>query len=104
MSMILQVTPWPGPEPATHAGILKAMNAEGLRPYSWSNGPRDVYAAHKHKYNKVIYVVQGSVDFGLPQENRKVTLHPGDRLDLPAGTLHDALIGPDGVVCLEAHC
>ena len=28
---------------------------------------------------------------------------PGDRLDLPAGTRHDAVVGPDGVRCLEAH-
>jgi hypothetical protein len=27
----------------------------------------------------------------------------GDRLDLPAGTAHDAVVGPDGVTCLEAH-
>jgi hypothetical protein len=28
---------------------------------------------------------------------------PGDRLDLPAGVLHAALVGEQGVVCLEAH-
>ena len=27
----------------------------------------------------------------------------GDRLDLPAGTAHDAVVGADGVACLEAH-
>ena len=32
-----------------------------------------------------------------------VELAPGDRLDLPAGTSHDAVVGPDGVTCLEAH-
>jgi hypothetical protein len=32
-----------------------------------------------------------------------VTLNAGDRLELPAGTLHDAIVGPRGVVCLEAH-
>ena len=31
------------------------------------------------------------------------TSWPGDRLDLPAGTSHDAVVGPDGVTCLEAH-
>jgi hypothetical protein len=33
-----------------------------------------------------------------------VTLNAGDRLDLPAGIVHDADVGPQGVVCLEAHC
>jgi hypothetical protein len=32
-----------------------------------------------------------------------VALAPGDRLDLPAGTVHDAFGGADGVTCLEAH-
>ena len=27
----------------------------------------------------------------------------GDRLELPAGTLHEAVVGPAGVDCLEAH-
>jgi quercetin dioxygenase-like cupin family protein len=80
------------------------MTDEGLNPYSWSNAPFDVYAAHSHDYNKVIYIVQGSITFGLPAENRKVTFNPGDRLDLPAGTVHDATVGAQGVVCLEAHC
>jgi len=34
---------------------------------------------------------------------RSVELSPGDRLDLPPDLLHSALVGPDGVVCLEAH-
>jgi quercetin dioxygenase-like cupin family protein len=78
------------------------MADEGLSPYSWSNGPFDVYAPHSHTYNKVIYVVQGSITFGLPELDRKLSLNPGDRLDLPAGTVHDATVGAGGVVCLEA--
>jgi quercetin dioxygenase-like cupin family protein len=77
------------------------MIAEGLAPYRWSNGPGDVYGAHTHPYDKVIYVVEGSITFGVP--GRQLELHPGDRLDLPAGTRHDARVGPDGVVCLEGH-
>ncbi len=32
-----------------------------------------------------------------------IELAAGDRLDLPAGTVHEAEVGPDGVTCLEAH-
>jgi len=63
----------------------------------------DVYAAHSHSYNKVIYVVQGSITFGLPELGKRLTLKAGDRLDLPSGTVHDAQVGAQGVVCLEAH-
>jgi len=32
-----------------------------------------------------------------------LALKAGDRLDLPANIVHDAIVGPQGVVCLEAH-
>ena len=79
------------------------MANEGLDPYAWSNGPHDVYSAHSHSYNKVIYCVRGGITFGLSQLNQQLTLQAGDRLDLPAGTIHDALVGAQGVICLEAH-
>jgi len=79
------------------------MTDEGLDPYSWSNSPQDVYSAHSHGYDKVIYVVQGSITFGLPELGQQMMLKAGDRLELPAGTLHDAQVGADGVVCLEGH-
>ena len=77
------VTPWAAPEPPTESALRGLMAEEGLSPYAWSNGPFDVYAAHSHAYHKVIYVVQGSITFGLPEESREVLLKPGDRLDLP---------------------
>jgi mannose-6-phosphate isomerase-like protein (cupin superfamily) len=79
------------------------LRAEGLEPGSWSNGPNDRYAAHDHGYDKVLVVASGSIRFGLPDRNEAVDLGLGDRLDLPAGTRHDAGVGGDGVTCLEAH-
>jgi mannose-6-phosphate isomerase-like protein (cupin superfamily) len=79
------------------------LRAEGLDPSSWSNGPGDRYGAHEHGYDKVIVVGSGSITFGLPDEGRSVELAPGDRLELPVGTRHDALVGAAGVTCLEAH-
>jgi mannose-6-phosphate isomerase-like protein (cupin superfamily) len=76
---------------------------EGLAPGSWSNGPFDRYAAHEHGYDKVLVCVSGSIRFGLPELDRSIELEPGDRLDLPARTRHDALVGSSGVTCLEAH-
>ncbi|HYU48859.1 MAG TPA: cupin [Candidatus Limnocylindria bacterium] len=83
------------------------LRAEGLDPSPWSNGPGDVYSAHEHGYDKVLVVAAGSVRFGLPGParggERAIDLGVGDRLDLPAGTGHDAVVGPQGVICLEAH-
>ena len=94
-------TPWPGPGTPSETAIRAAYRAEGLSPYAWSNGPGDRYGVHTHATHKVLYCVQGSIAFLLGAE--RVELVRGDRLDLPAGTPHGALVGPGGVVCLEAH-
>ena len=85
------------------ADLAARLGAEGLRTASWANGPGDVYAAHAHGFDKVLVCAAGSIDFGLPLHGEQVSLRPGDRLDLPAGTAHDAVVGPEGVTCLEAH-
>jgi quercetin dioxygenase-like cupin family protein len=99
----VQVTSWPQGQPPTESDLREAYAAEGLSAYRWSNGPHDRYQAHSHGYHKVIYIVSGSITFGLPELGDSITLAAGDRLDLPAGVLHDATVGPDGVVCLEGH-
>jgi len=68
-----------------------------------------MYASHEHRYDKVLVVTAGSIRFGLPHQPEtggaptSVDLGVGDRLDLPAGTAHDAVVGPRGVTCFEAH-
>jgi quercetin dioxygenase-like cupin family protein len=82
---------------------LARLRSEGLDPGSWSNGPGDRYGAHEHGYDKVIVVASGSIVFGLPRRGETIDLAAGDRLELPAATSHDAVVGPTGVTCLEAH-
>jgi uncharacterized protein YjlB len=85
------------------AELVRRLQAEGLEPGTWSNGPGDVYGVHSHAYDKVLVCAAGSIVFGLPGMVQQVPLAAGDRLDLPAGTEHDATVGPVGVTCLEAH-
>jgi quercetin dioxygenase-like cupin family protein len=82
-------------------GLLRER-AEAVGVSGWSNGPADRYAAHDHFYDKVLVTDRGSIRFELA-DGSGVELQAGDRLDLPAGTRHGALVGPDGVRCLEAH-
>jgi quercetin dioxygenase-like cupin family protein len=79
------------------------LRAEGLEPGAWSNGPGDAYAPHAHAFDKVLVCAAGSIRFGLPATGESFDLATGERLNLPAGTRHNALVGPDGVTCLEAH-
>jgi len=93
-------TPWSNGPPPTEAALDDLLRSEGLAPYGWSNGPGDRYAAHDHSYHKVLYCAAGSIRFvigGTP-----IDLSPGDRLDIPQGTSHSAVVGPQGVTCVEA--
>ncbi len=81
--------------------LAQILHNEGLSYYPWSNAPHDLYAPHLHTYGKIIYVVRGSISFIL---NQTLTLHTGDRLELPANTVHSAAVGGQGVKCFEAHC
>lgn len=84
-------------------GPAARLRAEGLDAATWGNAPGDTYAAHAHGYDKVLVCAAGTIVFGLPGRGERVELRPGDRLDLPAATVHDAVVGPNGVTCLEAH-
>ena len=54
MGESVRVTHWSENEPPTREELWQRMVAEGLSPYSWSNGPHDVYAEHTHGYDKVM--------------------------------------------------
>jgi quercetin dioxygenase-like cupin family protein len=99
---IIHVEKWPYRHQPTEAELQQLMLDEALTPYRWANAPGDYYDAHDHNYHKVLYVVAGSITFGFPIVGEPTTLRPGDRLDLPAGVRHNAAVGPEGVVCLEA--
>jgi quercetin dioxygenase-like cupin family protein len=80
---------------------MEKLRAEAAGCYSWSNGPGDRYAAHSHGYEKVLYCVDGSIRFVLEGEGRMVDLGAGDRMVLPAGTVHSAVVGAHGCTCIE---
>ncbi len=97
------ITVWEGGGEPDEKVLRARMKAEGLSPYAWGNAPHDRYLPHHHTYDKVIYVVAGSITFILPGTGEELVLRAGDRLDLPSGVEHAALVGAEGVACLEAH-
>jgi quercetin dioxygenase-like cupin family protein len=81
--------------------LMTQLRSEATGCYSWSNGPGDRYAPHSHDYEKILYCVDGSITFVLEAEGRKLDLESGDRMVLPAGTIHSAVVGPSGCTCIE---
>jgi uncharacterized protein YjlB len=85
------------------AELRARLAGEGLDASTWGNRPFDHYSEHRHSYDKVLVAAAGSITFHLPELGRDVLLDAGDRLNLPAETLHGADVGARGVTCLEAH-
>jgi quercetin dioxygenase-like cupin family protein len=86
---------------ATPDDLMTRLQGEASACYSWSNGPGDRYAPHSHAYEKVLYCVEGSIVFVLDREAGRLELKAGDRMVLPAGTVHSAEVGPGGCTCIE---
>ena len=78
----IEVVKWTDDTVPDEPALREILSAEGLHPYRWSNSPGDVYGTHSHTFQKVIYVVRGSITFGLPDTGEQVELFPGDRLNL----------------------
>ena len=83
--------------------LMTKLKTEAGGCYSWSNGPGDRYAAHSHSFENVLYCVDGSITFVLESEGKRLQLEPGDRMVLPAGTVHSAIVGATGCTCIEGH-
>ena len=80
------------------------LRAEGLDPGAWSNGPGDRYARPRARLRQGHRRGRREHRLRAAGERPRSSGWPtGDRLELPAGTAHDAVVGPDGVTCLEAH-
>jgi quercetin dioxygenase-like cupin family protein len=81
--------------------LMQKLRGEASDCYSWSNGPGDRYAPHTHAFEKVLYCVEGSITFVLEGEGRTLELEAGDRMVLPPGTVHSAVVGEHGCSCIE---
>ncbi len=92
-------------------GLRAALIAEGVPTdivdratgSDWSDGPGGRYSGHRHDYDKALECLAGSITFQLIETGRSIALQAGERLDLPAGTEHAAVVGPAGVRCHEVH-
>jgi quercetin dioxygenase-like cupin family protein len=98
----VRVIRWTGGQHPTLSVITRQMQKEGLRPYVWDNTPNYRYAVRTHGYHKVMYVVEGIIEVTLPDSNQRVRLRAGDRVEIPAGVRHGAIIGSSGAKCVEA--
>jgi quercetin dioxygenase-like cupin family protein len=61
-----------------------------------------VFAPHTHAHDKRLWCVEGSIVFLIIDGGRRISLQPGDTLDIPAGTAHEAEAGISGCIYYES--
>ncbi len=97
--MRLALVPWSDSAPATDAALRADLAAAGLDVFAWSDSAGATYTPHKHDHDETIVLVAGDMTFVIG--GRDYTLGcPGDRLLLPAGTVHAARAGRAGATYL----
>jgi mannose-6-phosphate isomerase-like protein (cupin superfamily) len=105
LSLPAPLRPLPG-DPAAAPGVAggsERLRAAGVEPMAWSNGPGDRYAAHEHRFTKLLVCAEGSITFLVGEAATPVELAAGDGFELPPGTRHAAVVGPSGCTCVEGH-
>jgi hypothetical protein len=93
----------PGDEIAGVAAAKARLQSLGVAPSAWSNGPGDRYGAHEHITTKLLVCAEGSITFLVGSPAVAAELRAGQGFELPAGTRHAAVVGPEGCTCVEGH-
>ena len=78
-------------------GLLAAMNITAER---WTAEAGQASTMRMHALDKRLWCAEGSVTFTV--NGKSFSLQPGDTLDLPSYTAHEALAGISGCVCYES--
>lgn len=77
-------------------GFFKRRN---LTPERWHAEERQTFELQTVDYDRQLWCAEGSIIFTV--DGKTISLQPGDALDLPANTPHNAVAGIAGTVCYE---
>lgn len=98
---IVDIIPWTKKTKPTLDELRLMLQKEGLQSELYSDPPRMKYGRHKHDFDDFVVIVAGKMKIGT--DGGTWTLSPGDRLDLPANTIHWAeVVGREDVKYLSA--
>jgi quercetin dioxygenase-like cupin family protein len=77
------------------AALEKQLHAEGFRhTYIWQDSPGATYPDHTHASETAHIILDGEMT--LTQRGQTRTYRAGERVDVPAGAVHSARMGPRG--------
>jgi mannose-6-phosphate isomerase-like protein (cupin superfamily) len=72
--------------------LAAQLQAEGFsHTYVWADGPNTHYPDHTHHEETAHIILSGEMTLTLNGESH--VYHAGERCDVPAGTVHSAVMG-----------
>lgn len=85
--------------PDRELALHKKLNSEGFgHTFVWQDAPGAHYPDHTHPDLTAHIVLDGEMT--LTMAGQSSTYRVGDRVDVPAGAVHSAKMGPRGCPCL----
>jgi quercetin dioxygenase-like cupin family protein len=78
------------------ASVHAAVEREGWAPLLIHDPPGAVYPPHQHPEAKLLVFLRGSMEVKVGGAVYRGL--PGDKLIIPGGVEHAALVGPDGCI------
>jgi len=91
----LERIPWRrGGEQPRPEELRAALEGEGFAVFAWTDGPCARYEPHQHEEDESLWMLAGAMSFEV--EGARYDLAAGDRLMLPACTVHSAVAGASG--------
>jgi quercetin dioxygenase-like cupin family protein len=98
---MMDVVRWVKSKKPTLEELKKNLVEKGIESELYSDLPGTKYGRHKHPFDDFVLIVQGKMK--IVTDTGEWTLKPGDRLDIPANTIHSAeMMGKEEVKYLSA--
>jgi quercetin dioxygenase-like cupin family protein len=98
---MIDVVRWVRPTPPALEELQQWLRSEGRLAELFADPPGMKYGRHKHDFDDFVVVVTGRMV--IATDRHEWILNPGDRLDIPAHTVHSAqMLGNDEVSYLSA--
>lgn len=89
----MEIYHWNRPEAPTISLLKKLLKEEGIDSFPWSDSPGAYYYPHQHTDPEIRWLVKGMMK--VKANSTILELHPGDRLEIPAGIVHEIWMDPN---------
>jgi mannose-6-phosphate isomerase class I len=98
--MILKKYRWSRDYESNEEELTRFFESKNIETERWHAVEQQIFESQTNEYDTKLWCAEGSIIITI--DGQRISLQPGDGLDLPAGTVHEAVAGISGCVCYEA--